>query len=101
MNRSDLQLLSETRVEDAEVLLRAGRWATAYHLLGYAVECGLKACAARHHVLHEQYGGVFAAMPTVAGTLFRERLGQYEYHHFPNSHATLSSQIIRGLSRGN
>jgi len=47
MNRSDLQLLSEARVEDAEVLLRAGRWAAAYYLLGYAVECGLKACAAR------------------------------------------------------
>jgi hypothetical protein len=47
MNRFDLQLLSETRVEDAEALLRAGRWAAAYYLLGYAVECGLKACAAR------------------------------------------------------
>jgi hypothetical protein len=47
MNRSDLQLLSEARVEDAEALLRAGRWAAAYYLLGYAVECGLKACAAR------------------------------------------------------
>ena len=55
-----------------------------------------------HHVLHELYGGVFAAVPTVAGTLFfRERLGQYEYHHFTNSRATLSSQIIRRSSRGN
>ncbi|MEO7191930.1 MAG: hypothetical protein ABI051_12820 [Vicinamibacterales bacterium] len=50
-----------------------------------------------HHVLHELHGGVFAAMPTVAGTLFfRERLGQYEYHHFTNSQATHKSQIIRG-----
>jgi hypothetical protein len=49
-----------------------------------------------HHVLHELHGGVFAAVPTVAGTIFfRERLGQYEYHHFTNSLATLSSQIIR------
>ncbi|MBI2150904.1 MAG: HEPN domain-containing protein [Acidobacteria bacterium] len=47
MNRTDLQLLSDVRVADAEVLLRAGRWAAAYYLLGYAVECGLKACAAR------------------------------------------------------
>lgn len=47
MNRSDLQLLSEARVEDAESLLRAGRWSAAYYLLGYSVECGLKACAAR------------------------------------------------------
>jgi hypothetical protein len=49
-----------------------------------------------HHVLHELHGGVFAAMPTVAGTLFfRERLGEHEYHHFKNSRATLISQIVR------
>jgi hypothetical protein len=49
-----------------------------------------------HHVLHELHGGVFAAMPALAGTLFfRERFGEYEYHHFTNSRATLSSQIIR------
>jgi hypothetical protein len=55
-----------------------------------------------HHVLHEVHGGVFAAVPTVAGTLFfRERLGQYEYHPFTNSQATLRSQIMRGLSRRN
>lgn len=47
MNRADLQLLAETRLEDAEVLLSGERWAAAYYLLGYAVECGLKACAAR------------------------------------------------------
>lgn len=47
MNRSDLELLSKARVEDAETLLKAGRWSAAYYLLGYAVECGLKACAAR------------------------------------------------------
>ena len=48
MNRTDLQLLADSRIADAEVLLSAGRWAAAYYLLGYAVECGLKACAARH-----------------------------------------------------
>jgi len=47
MNRTDLQILAEAGVADAEVLLRAGRWAAAYYLLGYSVECGLKACAAR------------------------------------------------------
>lgn len=35
------------RVADAEVLLDAGKWPAAYYLLGYAVECALKACAAR------------------------------------------------------
>lgn len=29
---------------DAEALLKEGRWAGAYYLAGYAVECGLKAC---------------------------------------------------------
>lgn len=47
MNRSDLQTLADVRVEDAKVLLRAEHWAAAYYLLGYAVECGLKACAAK------------------------------------------------------
>ena len=47
MDRSDLQILAETRVGDAESLLGSGRWAAAYYLLGYAVECGLKACAAK------------------------------------------------------
>lgn len=47
MNRTDLQLLAEARVADAEALLDGSRWAGAYYLLGYAVECALKACAAR------------------------------------------------------
>jgi len=47
MRRTDLQLLADTRVGDADALLQAGRWPAAYYLLGYAVECGLKACAAR------------------------------------------------------
>jgi len=47
MNRSDYQRLSDVRLDDAQALLHAGRWAGAYYLLGYAVECGLKACAAR------------------------------------------------------
>lgn len=55
-----------------------------------------------YDVLHELHGGVFAAVPTVAGTLFfRERLGRYEYPNFTNLRTTHSSQIIPGLSRGN
>lgn len=54
-----------------------------------------------HHVLHELHGGVFAAVPAVAGTLFfRERLGQYEYHHFANPHAAVGSQILRWFVTG-
>lgn len=47
MNRADLQTLADARVADAEVLLHAGRWPAAYYLLGYAVECALKACISR------------------------------------------------------
>ena len=35
------------RVTDARVLLPARRYAGCYYLVGYAIECGLKACIAR------------------------------------------------------
>jgi hypothetical protein len=53
MNRTDLQLLADARVADAELLFRERRWAGAYYLFGYAVECALKACAARQFQQHE------------------------------------------------
>ena len=53
MNRNDLQRLADARVGDAEVLLNADRWAAAYYLAGYAVECALKACAANRFREHE------------------------------------------------
>ncbi len=53
MNRDDLKMLAEARVIDAEVLLQASRWPAAYYLLGYAVECALKACASLQFREHE------------------------------------------------
>ena len=54
-----------------------------------------------HDALNELHGGVFAAVPAVAGVLFfRERLGQYEYHHFTNPRATLISRILGGAHEG-
>ena len=44
MNRALLQQLAEERASEAEVLLNGGKWAGAYYLAGYAVECGLKSC---------------------------------------------------------
>ena len=44
MNRASAKHLSESWILDAKTLLDAGRWHAAYYLLGYAVECGLKAC---------------------------------------------------------
>ena len=47
MTRTDLQLLAEERLSDAQVLLANGRFGAAYYLAGYAIECALKACIAK------------------------------------------------------
>ena len=47
MNRTDLQQLALERAREAETLLREGHWSGAYYLIGYAVECALKACIAK------------------------------------------------------
>jgi hypothetical protein len=39
--------LTELRIEEAEVLLKAKKYDGAYYLAGYAVEFGLKACIAK------------------------------------------------------
>ncbi|HVB45227.1 MAG TPA: hypothetical protein VNF47_21335 [Streptosporangiaceae bacterium] len=47
VHRRQWQALARTRLREATVLLDAGEWPGAYYLSGYAVECGIKACAAR------------------------------------------------------
>jgi len=47
MNRFEFQALAVERLSDADALLKAGRYACAYYIAGYAVECALKACIAR------------------------------------------------------
>jgi HEPN domain-containing protein len=44
VNRAGWQKLALARIEDAKTLLKLKRWAGAYYLAGYAVECGLKSC---------------------------------------------------------
>ena len=51
--REDLQTLADMRAEDARILLDAGRYAGAYYLCGYAVECALKARIASQTQRHE------------------------------------------------
>ena len=53
MNRSDFQRLSGLRWKEANVLLKAGCNAGAYYLMGYAVECALKACIAKRTKEHD------------------------------------------------
>ena len=53
MNRVELQQLAEERAREAETLLNAGHWSGTYYLIGYAVECALKACIAKLTNLHD------------------------------------------------
>ena len=53
MNRKELQELSRIRVREARCLLRTGFPAGAYYLVGYAVECALKACVAKQIKKHD------------------------------------------------
>jgi HEPN domain-containing protein len=61
MNRTDFQKLAEMRIEEAEALLKAKKWAGAYFLAGYAVECGFKACIAKKTKRHDYPDKDFAA----------------------------------------
>lgn len=47
MNRSEFQNVAKLRVREAKVLLDNQRYDGAYYLLGYALECALKACIAK------------------------------------------------------
>ena len=47
MNRQNFQKISSLRVREARSLIDAGHFPGAYYLIGYAVECALKACIAR------------------------------------------------------
>ena len=47
MNRIQLQELAAVRARESELLLSAAAYDGAYYLVGYAVECGLKACIAK------------------------------------------------------
>ena len=53
MNRRDLQVLTRVRLDEARLLLDAGRYDGAYYLSGYALECALKACIARQVRTHD------------------------------------------------
>lgn len=47
MNRAELQNLAKIRVKEAKILLDNRYFEGAYYLLGYAIECALKACIAK------------------------------------------------------
>ncbi|MCH7875676.1 MAG: DNA-binding protein [Gemmatimonadetes bacterium] len=53
MNRQELQNISRARRREGAALLKAGHHAGAYYLVGYAVECALKACIAKQTRRHD------------------------------------------------
>lgn len=52
IKRSDFQIISRLRVEESRTLLNNGHWQGSYYLIGYAVECALKACIAKKTQRH-------------------------------------------------
>jgi HEPN domain-containing protein len=53
LKREEFQRLAVLRLQEARALLRARHPDGAYYLAGYAVECALKACAARGFLEHD------------------------------------------------
>jgi hypothetical protein len=56
VNQALLRQMAEDRIRDAEVLIGGQRWAFAYYVAGYAVECALKSCVLSRMIYT---GGVF------------------------------------------
>lgn len=42
--QADFRQVALLRIEEAEILFKAGKWDGAYYVAGYSVECALKAC---------------------------------------------------------
>lgn len=53
MNRNDLQRLTRLRISESKFLLDNDHFPGAYYLLGYSVECALKACIAKQIRRHD------------------------------------------------
>jgi len=53
MNRADLQKVSMMRQREARALLDAGHFPGSFYLMGYAVECALKACFTKQIKRHD------------------------------------------------
>ena len=53
MNRAEFQKLATVRIDEARTLLENGKYAGAYYLAGYSIECALKACIAKKTRRHD------------------------------------------------
>jgi HEPN domain-containing protein len=53
MNKSDLEALVDVRLKEAKFLLDNKSYEGAYYLIGYALECAIKACIAKQVREHD------------------------------------------------
>ena len=53
MNKSDLEALVDISVKEAKLLLDNNCYEGAFYLLGYALECAIKACIAKQVKEHD------------------------------------------------
>jgi hypothetical protein len=53
VTRAEYRAVAQERLADAQALFSAGRFAGAYYLAGYAIECALKACITRQFMRHD------------------------------------------------
>ena len=88
MNRSEWRQLAAEKVLDAKVLLDAGRWAGAYYIAGYAIECALKACV----LARVETSGVIFDDPKFAG--------EVRTHDFGNLVRLADLERNFGIARG-
>ena len=75
MNRNDFQKISRLRVKEARVLLDNGYPAGAYYLMGYAVECALKACIAKQTKRYD-----FPPKPSSVSAIYKHDLKELVSH---------------------
>ena len=48
MNKAEAKQFADAWIVDARAPLDEGRWHATYYLVGYTLECGLKACVLAH-----------------------------------------------------
>jgi HEPN domain-containing protein len=55
VTRAELQWLAGERLREARGLLNLRCWSGAYHVAGYVVECGLKACIIKYLMTTDRF----------------------------------------------
>ena len=102
LNRTALHDLAQARLEDGHTLVANQRYAGAYYLAGYAIECGLKACIAKQtreggfppgrKTIERYYSHNLRELWRDAGIPFEEKLTDESFRGYWNLVITWSEQ---------